>query len=107
MMFFACDEIRKFSQIPIVFYTYYNLYFPRSGRICGEIQGGWSGWFDDAGFTSEEAGELLVACEKQDMANVFIIAPTTPKKESSRLQARRRVSFIMSPQKCGRIWLEI
>ena len=42
-------EIRKFSEIPIVFYTYYNLIFSQGGRICTKIKSCWSGWFVDPG----------------------------------------------------------
>jgi tryptophan synthase alpha chain len=72
-------EIRRFSQVPIVFYTYYNLVFAhgvepyvRAAKEAGV----------DAMLTldlpPEEAGELLAACRQQGLQTVFIVAPTTP-----------------------------
>ncbi len=72
-------EIRKFSQVPVVFYTYYNLIFAngveayvRAAREAGV----------DALLTldlpPEEAGELSAACARHGVKTVFIVAPTTP-----------------------------
>ena len=72
-------EIRRFSQVPIVFYTYYNLVFShgmedsiRAAREAGV----------DAMLTldlpPEEAGEYLSLCNRNGMKTVFIVAPTTP-----------------------------
>ncbi|MFI5337975.1 MAG: tryptophan synthase subunit alpha [Opitutales bacterium] len=72
-------EIRRFSQVPIVFYTYYNLVFAhgmddciRSAREAGV----------DALLTldlpPEEAGDYLSLCRRHGMQTVFIVAPTTP-----------------------------
>jgi len=79
-------QIRTFSRVPIVFYTYYNLVFSqgvenyvRSAKEAGV----------DALLTldlpPEEAGELQAACTKHGMLTVFIVAPTTPDSRLPRI----------------------
>ena len=82
-------EIRKFSQIPIVFYTYYNLIFSQGVEeyVVKSKEAGVDGLLT-LDLPPEEAGELLVACEKQDMANVFIIAPTTPEERIFKIASK-------------------
>ena len=82
-------EIRKFSQIPIVFYTYYNLIFSQGVEeyVVKSKEAGVDGLLT-LDLPPEEAGELLVACEKQEMANVFIIAPTTPEERISKIASK-------------------
>ena len=72
-------EIRRFSQVPIVFYTYYNLVFAngieqyvRTAKDAG-VDG-----LLTLDLPPEEAGELSAACRKHDLKTVFIVAPTTP-----------------------------
>jgi len=79
LVFELVAEIRKFSEIPIVFYTYYNLVFSKgidqyvkSARAAG-VDG-----LLTLDLPPEEAGELLESCRAHDMKNVFIVAPTTP-----------------------------
>ena len=87
-------EIRKFSQIPIVFYTYYNLIFSQGVEeyVVKSKEAGVDGLLT-LDLPPEEAGELLVACEKQEISNVFIIAPTTPEKRISKI-ARKASGFL-------------
>jgi tryptophan synthase alpha chain len=82
-------EIRKFSQIPIVFYTYYNLIFSQGVEeyVVKSKEAGVDGLLT-LDLPPEEAGELLAACEKQEMANVFIIAPTTPEERISKIASK-------------------
>ncbi|WOO42103.1 tryptophan synthase subunit alpha [Rubellicoccus peritrichatus] len=73
-------EIRKFSDVPIVFYTYYNLVFAHGEKAYAKM-------IKDAGVDGiltldlppEEAGTFSQACAEVDLKTVFIIAPTTPK----------------------------
>ncbi len=77
-------EIRKFSQVPIVFYTYYNLIF--SNGVAATIRAAKDAGVDGLltlDLPPEEAGELEAACKASDLKTVFIVAPTTPE---SRLQ---------------------
>ena len=72
-------EIRKFSQVPIVFYTYYNLIF--SNGVAATIRAAKDAGVDGLltlDLPPEEAGELEAACKASDLKTVFIVAPTTP-----------------------------
>jgi tryptophan synthase alpha chain len=69
----------KFPEVPIVFYTYYNLAFAngledyvRRARAAG-VDG-----MLTLDLPPEEADELLVVSRAAGMANIFIVAPTTP-----------------------------
>ena len=88
-VFRLVKEIRKFSQIPIVFYTYYNLIFSQGVEeyVVKSKQAGVDGLLT-LDLPPEEAGELLVACEKLEKANIFIIAPTTPEERISKIAAK-------------------
>jgi tryptophan synthase alpha chain len=71
--------IRSFSEVPIVFYTYYNLVFAQGSEVYAERAkaAGVDGILT-LDLPPEEAGEHLEACEKHDLKTVFIVAPTTP-----------------------------
>jgi tryptophan synthase alpha chain len=73
------QRIRAFSDVPIVFYTYYNLVFAHGvDAYVGQAkQAGVDGMLT-LDLPPEEAGEVLEACRKQDLRTVFIVAPTTP-----------------------------
>ena len=79
-------RIREFSDVPIVFYTYYNLVFTngvenyvRTAKTAGL----------DALLTldlpPEEADELVTACRTHGLDTVFIVAPTTPEARLARI----------------------
>lgn len=72
-------QIRKFSQVPIVFYTYYNLIFANGTEnyVKAAKAAGVDGLLT-LDLPPEEAGELSAACAKHGMKTVFIVAPTTP-----------------------------
>jgi len=71
--------VRDFSEVPIVFYTYYNLVFAQGSEAYAERA---KAAGVDALLTldlpPEEAGEHLAACSKHGVQTVFIVAPTTP-----------------------------
>jgi tryptophan synthase alpha chain len=71
--------IRKFSEVPIIFYTYYNLVFAQGSEGYAEKAkaAGVDGLLT-LDLPPEEAGEHLAACEKHGLGTVFIVAPTTP-----------------------------
>lgn len=80
--------IRAFSQVPIVFYTYYNLVFAhgidayaRAAREAG-VDG-----LLTLDLPPEEAGELGTACARHGLRTVFIVAPTTPESRLPRIGA--------------------
>jgi tryptophan synthase alpha chain len=72
-------EIRRFSQLPIIFYTYYNLVFANGieSYVRAAKEAGVDGLLT-LDLPPEEAGELSAACRKHDLKTVFIVAPTTP-----------------------------
>ena len=72
-------EIRRFSQVPIVFYTYYNLVFANGieSYVRAAKDAGVDGLLT-LDLPPEEAGELSAMCRKHDLKTVFIVAPTTP-----------------------------
>jgi len=74
-------EIRKFSQIPIVFYTYYNLVFSQGIEeyVNRSVAAGVDGLLT-LDLPPEEAEELVSCCRKKGLKNIFIVAPTTPKE---------------------------
>jgi len=78
-------EIRKFSQVPIIFYTYYNLVFANgvAASVRAMKEAGVDGLLT-LDLPPEEAGEVQAACRANDIKTVFIVAPTTPE---SRLPA--------------------
>lgn len=78
--FFALiRELRAHTAKPVVLYTYYNLIYSQGVaayvKRCAEA--GVDGILA-LDCPPEEAGELIAACRANKVANIFIIAPTTP-----------------------------
>ena len=71
--------VRAFSDVPIIFYTYYNLVFAQGSEGYAEKAkaAGVDGLLT-LDLPPEEAEEHLAACEKHGLGTVFIVAPTTP-----------------------------
>jgi tryptophan synthase alpha chain len=87
-------RIREFSEVPIVFYTYYNLVFAngidayvRSAKAAG-VDG-----LLTLDLPPEEADEVAAACRAHGVDTVFIIAPTTPEARIARI-AKVTTGFI-------------
>ncbi|MDR2429924.1 MAG: tryptophan synthase subunit alpha [Puniceicoccales bacterium] len=84
----------KFPQKPIILYTYYNL-------VLAQGVAGYLGRCKEAGADGvltldcppEEAGELLEASRALGLANIFIVAPTTPPGRIARI-ARDATGFV-------------
>ena len=73
------QAIREFSEVPIVFYTYYNLVFSKGSE--GYIQSLKAAGVDGLltlDLPPEEAADHLAICEQYGVKTVFIVAPTTP-----------------------------
>ncbi|MFW5873900.1 MAG: tryptophan synthase subunit alpha [Verrucomicrobiota bacterium] len=71
--------IRGFSEVPIVFYTYYNLVFSMgSERYAERAKSAGVDGLLTLDLPPEEAEEHLAACQKHGLRTVFIVAPTTP-----------------------------
>lgn len=78
--------VRKFSEVPIVFYTYYNLVFAQgSESYAASAKAAGVDGILTLDLPPEEADEHLQACEKHDLKTVFIVAPTTPKSRLERI----------------------
>lgn len=72
-------RIRETSQVPIVFYTYYNLVFSNGveAYVRAAQEAGVDGMLT-LDLPPEEAGDVQAACAKHGLKTVFIVAPTTP-----------------------------
>ena len=73
--------IREFSEVPIVFYTYYNLVFSRGSEAYARDarEAGVDGLLT-LDLPPEEGAEHLAACDAVGMRTVCIVAPTTDPK---------------------------
>jgi tryptophan synthase alpha chain len=71
--------VRRFSDVPIVFYTYYNLVFAQGSEQYAERAkaAGVDGILT-LDLPPEEAGDHLEACAKHGIKTICIVAPTTP-----------------------------
>jgi len=81
-------RIRTFSQVPIVFYTYYNLVFSNGvdAYIHTAKEAGVDGMLT-LDLPPEEADEVLQACKREGIKTVFIVAPTTPEARLPKIAA--------------------
>ncbi len=72
-------RIREFSEVPIVFYTYYNLVFAHGlETYIAEAKAAGVDGILTLDLPPEESGELASVCAKHGVETVFIVAPTTP-----------------------------
>ena len=81
-------RIREFSEVPIVFYTYYNLVF--SNGIDAYVSAAKKAGVDGIltlDLPPEEADEVASACRTHGVDTVFIIAPTTPESRVAKITA--------------------
>jgi len=71
--------LRCETEVPIVFYTYYNLVFARGvDAYVREAKAAGVDALLTLDLPPEEADEMLEACRLHGMQTVFIVAPTTP-----------------------------
>jgi tryptophan synthase alpha chain len=72
-------RVRAFSEVPIVFYTYYNLVFAKGSEAYARAakEAGADGLLT-LDLPPEESEEHLAACETHGLETVYIVAPTTP-----------------------------
>lgn len=72
-------RVRATSDVPIVFYTYYNLVF--ANGVDASVQAAREAGVDGMlvlDLPPEESGEFAAACARHGMKTVMIVAPTTP-----------------------------
>jgi tryptophan synthase alpha chain len=73
------SAVRQFSEKPIILYTYYNLAFsPGVDAYVQEMKTAGVDGLLVLDLPPEEADEVVEACRRRGMANIFIVAPTTP-----------------------------
>ena len=82
------QKVREFSQVPIIFYTYYNLVFAHGveAYVRAAKEAGVDGLLT-LDLPPEEADEVLAACKQHGLKTVFIVAPTTPATRLARIGA--------------------
>jgi tryptophan synthase alpha chain len=79
-------RIREVSEVPIVFYTYYNLVF--SNGIDAYVKSAKDSGVDGLltlDLPPEEAADVAAACHTHGLETVFIVAPTTPEARITRI----------------------
>ncbi len=81
-------RIRESSDVPIVFYTYYNLVF--SNGVDAYVKAAAAAGVDGLlilDLPPEEAQEAAAACRRHGVDTVCIVAPTTPDSRLPRIAA--------------------
>jgi len=87
-VFELVEAIRRESDIPIVFYTYYNLIHSCGlDRYVARAKAAGVDGLLTLDLPPEEAGPLREACAKVGMRTVFIVAPTTPPARIAKIAA--------------------
>jgi tryptophan synthase alpha chain len=89
-----CQELEQLaSELPLVAMTYYNIFLHQGlDRAAGRLH--------DAGISGaivpdlplEESGDWQRACERRDVATVYLVAPSTPAPRAHEI-ARRSEGF--------------
>ncbi len=81
-------RIRESSDVPIVFYTYYNLVFSNGvDAYVAEARAAGVDGLLILDLPPEEAGEAQAACRRHGVDTVCIVAPTTPDSRLPRIAA--------------------
>jgi tryptophan synthase alpha chain len=81
-------RIRETSEVPIVFYTYYNLVFTNGieAYVRAAREAGVDGMLT-LDLPPEEAGDLSAACRQHGLDQIYIVAPTTPDARIAKIAA--------------------
>jgi tryptophan synthase alpha chain len=88
MVFRLAATLRKESDIPIIFYTYYNLVMAHGEKQFAArcVEAGVDGVLT-LDLPPEYAASMLGVCKESGLKNVFIIAPTTPVERMKKIAA--------------------
>ena len=87
-VFELVKKIREFSEVPVVFYTYYNLVF--SNGIEVYVKAAKAAGVDGMlvlDLPPEEGAEFSAAARAQGIDSVCIVAPTTPEARIAKIAA--------------------
>jgi tryptophan synthase alpha chain len=87
-VFALVEKIRECSEVPIVFYTYYNLVF--SNGIDGYVRAAKAAGVDGMlvlDLPPEEGAEFAAAARTHGIETVCIVAPTTPDERIAKITA--------------------
>ncbi|WP_309400902.1 tryptophan synthase subunit alpha [Cerasicoccus maritimus] len=94
-------EIRKFSEVPVVLYTYYNLVFaPGEADYARQAKEAGVDGFLVLDLPPEEAGSWQKVCADEGLDTVFIVAPTTPTERIAKI-ASAATGFIYYVSRTG------
>ncbi|ACB75838.1 tryptophan synthase subunit alpha [Opitutus terrae] len=87
-------RIREFSEVPIVFYTYYNLVFAHGidAYVRAAKEAGVDGLLT-LDLPPEESDEVSAACRAHGVQSVYIVAPTSPAERIAKI-AQAATGFI-------------
>ncbi|HWA85243.1 MAG TPA: tryptophan synthase subunit alpha [Opitutus sp.] len=87
-VFELVKRIRAESQVPVVFYTYYNLVFANGidAYVKAAKEAGVDGLLT-LDLPPEEGAEVAAACRAHGVDSVFIVAPTTPEARVGKIAA--------------------
>lgn len=93
--------IRGFSDIPLVFYTYYNLVNAQGEEayVKAAKEVGIDGILT-LDLPPEEAASMSAVCRKLEMKTIFIVAPTTPPERVSVI-SREATGFLYYVSRTG------
>lgn len=93
-VFALAAQLRKETDIPIIFYTYYNLILAHGEEPFVDrcTQSGVDGILT-LDLPPEFSGTMLDACHAKGLRNIFIIAPTTPPERMAMI-AKSATGFI-------------
>jgi tryptophan synthase alpha chain len=87
-------RIRQFSEVPVIFYTYYNLVFSNGvDAYVKEARAAGADGMLTLDLPPEEAGDVSEACARHGLKTVMIVAPTTPDSRLPKI-AKAATGFI-------------
>jgi tryptophan synthase alpha chain len=90
-IFAMVSGLRKRTQVPIVFMTYYNIVYSRGiEKFMADARKSGADGIIVADMPREEAQEMKKAADRQDIALILLTAPTTPARRFSKIAAMSR-----------------
>jgi tryptophan synthase alpha chain len=94
-------RLRERASVPLVFMTYYNLIFGYGlERFCRDATGAGLDGVIVADLPPEEGGDLVTAARREDLATIFLLAPTST-EERIRAVAAASTGFVYCVSRTG------